>query len=149
MVSRAAVTFSENVSDEFQNSPAENEEFIPPITLNIIIQPWLKNQKKWFLEIISFLQSKFSNFELSPWNSDLNAIFSLFSNRSWLVLICSSLPFSGLKIYVKVKTWNFYIQKQFQTETVLNTKTCLLHNILLFFSASITGCYIVTILFWH
>ena len=109
MVSRAAVTFSENVSDEFQNSPAEKEEFIPPITLNIIIQPWLKNQKKWFLEIVSFLQSKFSNFELSPWNSDLNAIFSLLSNRSWLALICSSLPFSGIKIYVKVKTWNFYI----------------------------------------
>ena len=39
MVSKAAIIFSDNVSDEFHNTSAVGEEEIPPMYLNIIVQP--------------------------------------------------------------------------------------------------------------
>ena len=44
MVSKAAITFSDNVSDELHNASAVGEEEIPPMYLNIIVQP--QNRKK-------------------------------------------------------------------------------------------------------
>ena len=44
MVSKAAITFSDNVSDELHNASAVGEEEIPPMYLNIIVQP--QNKKK-------------------------------------------------------------------------------------------------------
>ena len=44
MVSKAAITFSDNVSDELHNASAVGEEEFPPMYLNIIVQPL--NRKK-------------------------------------------------------------------------------------------------------
>ena len=44
MVSKAAITFSDNVSDESHNASAVGEEEIPPVYLNIIVQTL--NRKK-------------------------------------------------------------------------------------------------------
>ena len=44
MVSKAAIRFSDNVSDEFHNASAVGEEEFPPMYLNIIVQPL--NRKK-------------------------------------------------------------------------------------------------------
>ena len=39
MVSKAAITFSDNVSDELHNASAVGEEEFPPMYLNNIVQP--------------------------------------------------------------------------------------------------------------
>ena len=44
MVSNAAIIFSDNVSDELHNVSPVGEEEIPPMYLNIIVQP--QNRKK-------------------------------------------------------------------------------------------------------
>ena len=44
MVSKAAITFSDNVSNELHNVSAVGEEEFPPMYLNIIVQPL--NSKK-------------------------------------------------------------------------------------------------------
>ena len=44
MVSKAAIIFSDNVSDELHNVSPVGEEEIPPMYLNIIVQP--QNRKR-------------------------------------------------------------------------------------------------------
>ena len=39
MVSKTAITFSDNVSDELHNAAAVGEEEFPPMYLNTIVQP--------------------------------------------------------------------------------------------------------------
>ena len=78
MVSKAAITFSDNVSDELHNASAVGEEEFPPMYLNIIVQPLnskkivrnspglskllvpLEKSRNWFTNCLN-------GHDLSPW----------------------------------------------------------------------------------